>query len=262
MKIKSLSLLNLFTFALVLAVNAMANILPINGLTTGEVSDNYINLFTPAGFTFSIWGLIYTLLGIFVVYQLILSFKSQNTQFIEKIGYWFIISNLLNSLWIYTWHNLMISINLVIMLLLLISLIMVYQKLNIGNSKNNTKVKFLVHIPFSIYLGWISVATIANFSAFFVSFNWNGFGLSDTFWTVLVLIVAILLGGIFAVKNKDIFYTLVIIWAFIGILSKRLSVEVSYPIIIAVVSIGIGLLGLLVLYSVFKRRVYIFSDKI
>ncbi|MDW7668090.1 MAG: hypothetical protein SCJ93_04645 [Bacillota bacterium] len=257
MKTKTLSLLNLFTFALVLTVNALANILPINGMTTGDVSDNYINLFTPAGFTFSIWGLIYTLLGIFVVYQVVLNFKNYNSKFVEKIGYWFIISNLLNSLWIYTWHNLMISINLVIMLMLLISLIRVYLRLDIGNSRDDKNIKMLVHIPFSIYLGWISVATIANFSAFFVSFNWNGFGLSETFWTVLVLAVAILLGIIFTIRNKDIFYTLVVVWAFIGILSKRLSVEVSYPIIIGVVSAGIGLLGLLVLYSVFKKRVYI-----
>ncbi len=257
MKTKTLSLLNLFTFALVLTVNALANILPINGMTTGDVSDNYINLFTPAGFTFSIWGLIYTLLGIFVVYQVVLSFKNNNPKFVEKIGYWFIISNLLNSLWIYTWHNLLISINLVIMIMLLISLIMVYLRLDIGNSRDDKRIKMLVHIPFSIYLGWISVATIANFSAFFVRFNWNGFGLSETFWTVLVLAVAILLGIIFTIRNKDIFYTLVVVWAFIGILSKRLSVEVSYPIIIGFVSAGIGLLGLLVLYSVFKKRVYI-----
>ncbi len=257
MKTKTLSLLNFFTFALVLTVNALANILPINGMTTGDVSDNYINLFTPAGFTFSIWGLIYTLLGIFAIYQVVLNFKNNNPKFVEKIGYWFIISNLLNSLWIYTWHNLMISINLVIMLLLLISLIMIYLRLDIGNSGDDKKVKILVHIPFSIYLGWISVATIANFSAFFVSFNWNGFGLSETFWTVLVLVVAVLLGIIFTIRNKDIFYTLVVVWAFIGILSKRLAVDVSYPIIIGVVSVGIGLLGLLVLYSVFKKRVYI-----
>ncbi len=257
MKTKTLSILNLFTFALVLTVNALANILPINGLTTGDVSDNYINLFTPAGFTFSIWGLIYTLLGIFVVYQLILSFKNQRTHFVEKIGYWFIISNFLNSIWIYTWHNLMISINLIIMLLLLISLIIIYLRLDIGNSRDNKKVKMLVHIPFSIYLGWISVATIANFSAFFVSFNWNGFGLSETFWTVLVLVVAILLGIIFTIRNKDIFYTLVVVWAFIGILSKRLSVDITYPIIIGVVAAGIALLSLLVLYKTFKKDTYL-----
>jgi len=257
MKTKSLSLLNLFTFVLVLTVNAMANILPINGLTTGEVSDNYINLFTPAGFTFSIWGLIYTLLGIFVIYQLILSFKSKDAKVIKDIGYWFIISNILNSLWIFTWHNLLISINLTIMLLLLISLIMVYQKLDIGNSEEDRKTKLLIHVPFSIYLGWISVATIANFSAFFVSFNWDGFGLSETFWTVLVLAVAVILGIIFIFKNKDIFYPLVIIWAFIGILSKRLSAEVSYSIIIGAAYFGIGLLSLLVVYSIIKKKIYL-----
>src|SRR6056297_2949759 len=239
MKTKSLSLLNLFTFVLVLTVNAMANILPINGLTTGEVSDNYINLFTPAGFTFSIWGLIYTLLVIFVVYQVFLSFKNKNPEFVKNIGYWFVISNLLNSVWIYTWHNLMISINLVIMILLLISLIMVYQKLAIGKINENKKIKIIVHMPFSIYLGWISVATIANFSAFFVSINWNGFGLSETFWTVLVLAVAILLGIIFTIRNKDIFYALVVIWAFIGILSKRLTADITYTSIISTVLIGI-----------------------
>ena len=260
MKTKTLSLLNFFTFALVLTVNALANILPINGLTTGDVSDNYINLFTPAGFTFSIWGLIYTLLGIFVIYQLLLSFKEKNTQIVEKLGYCFIVSNILNSLWIYTWHNLMISINLIIMILLLISLIMVYQKLNIGKSSENKKTKIIVHIPFSIYLGWISVATIANFSAFFVSINWNGFGLSETFWTVLVLLVAVILGAIFTLKNQDIFYTLVVIWAFIGILSKRLTADITYTSIISTVLIGIIFLSILVLYKIVKKDIYLESN--
>jgi hypothetical protein len=259
MNTKGISILNLLTFVLVLIVNALANILPINGLTTGEVSDSYINLFTPAGFTFSIWGLIYTLLGIFVIYQLVLSYRNENTEFIEDIGYWFIISNLLNSIWIYTWHNLMISINLVIMLMLLISLIVIYQRLNIGHSRDDKNIKILVHMPFSIYLGWISVATIANFSAFFVSFNWNGLGLSETFWTVLVISVAILLGIIFTVKNKDIFYTLVVIWAFVGILSKRLSADISYTTIITTVIVGIGLLSLLVVYEIFKKNIYLHS---
>lgn len=259
MNTKGISILNFITFALVLTVNALANILPINGLTTGEVSDNYINLFTPAGFTFSIWGLIYTLLGIFVVYQLVLSFRNENSKFIEDIGYWFIISNILNSLWIYTWHNLMISINLVIMILLLVSLIMVYQRLDIGHSRDDKKIKMLVHVPFSIYLGWISVATIANFSAFFVSLNWNGFGLSETFWTVLVISVAILLGIIFTIKNKDVFYTLVVVWAFVGILSKRLSADISYTTIITTVIVGIGLLSLLVVYEIFKKNIYLHS---
>jgi hypothetical protein len=259
MNTKGISILNFITFALVLTVNALANILPINGLTTGEVSDNYINLFTPAGFTFSIWGLIYTLLGIFVVYQLVLSFRNENSKFIEDIGYWFIISNILNSLWIYTWHNLMISINLVIMILLLVSLIMVYQRLDIGHSRDDKKIKMLVHVPFSIYLGWISVATIANFSAFFVSLNWNGFGLSETFWTVLVISVAILLGIIFTIKNKDVFYTLVVVWAFVGILSKRLSADISYTTIITTVVVGIGLLSLLVVYQIFKKNIYLYS---
>jgi len=259
MNTKGMSILNFITFALVLTVNALANILPINGLTTGEVSDNYINLFTPAGFTFSIWGLIYTLLGIFVVYQLVLSFRNENSKFIEDIGYWFIISNILNSLWIYTWHNLMISISLVIMILLLVSLIMVYQRLDIGHSRDDKKIKMLVHVPFSIYLGWISVATIANFSAFFVSLNWNGFGLSETFWTVLVISVAILLGIIFTIKNKDIFYTLVVLWAFVGILSKRLSADISYTTIITTVVVGIGLLSLLVVYEIFKKNIYLHS---
>lgn len=259
MNTKGISILNFITFALVLTVNALANILPINGLTTGEVSDNYINLFTPAGFTFSIWVLIYTLLGIFVVYQLVLSFRNENSKFIEYIGYWFIISNILNSLWIYTWHNLMISINLVIMILLLVSLIMVYQRLDIGHSRDDKKIKMLVHVPFSIYLGWISVATIANFSAFFVSLNWNGFGLSETFWTVLVISVAILLGIIFTIKNKDIFYTLVVVWAFVGILSKRLSADISYTTIITAVIVGIGLLSLLVVYEIFKKNIYLHS---
>jgi hypothetical protein len=136
---------------------------------------------------------------------------------------------------------------------------MVYQRLDIGHSRDDKKIKMLVHVPFSIYLGWISVATIANFSAFFVSLNWNGFGLSETFWTVLVISVAILLGIIFTIKNKDVFYTLVVVWAFVGILSKRLSADISYTTIITTVVVGIGLLSLLVVYQIFKKNIYLYS---
>jgi hypothetical protein len=136
---------------------------------------------------------------------------------------------------------------------------MVYQRLDIGHSRDDKKIKMLVHVPFSIYLGWISVATIANFSAFFVSLNWNGFGLSETFWTVLVISVAILLGIIFTIKNKDVFYTLVVVWAFVGILSKRLSADISYTTIITTVVVGIGLLSLLVVYEIFKKNIYLHS---
>jgi hypothetical protein len=214
--------LNLAGFIAVLILNGLANALPINGKTTGDLSDLYPNLFVPAGFTFSIWGIIYLMLAIFVVYQLVRAFKDNNPEFIGKMGPWFLISCVANATWIVAWHYEQVLLSLGIMLVILVSLIMIYLKLQIGKSTASNPEKYLVHLPFSIYLGWISVATVANVTTLGVDTGWGGFGISEPVWTIIVLIVAagLALGVIFT--RNDIFFPMVTLWAFWGILSKRM----------------------------------------
>ncbi|MFU8795859.1 MAG: tryptophan-rich sensory protein [Dehalococcoidia bacterium] len=220
-----LAILNLLGFLLTVVVNALANIIPINGITTGEVSDLYPSLFTPAGLTFSIWGLIYVLLGIFAVYQLLPSFRNdpQKSELIRRIGPFFLISCVANSGWIFAWHYQNIALSLVLMLVLLASLLAIYLRLGIGRAELSRAGRYLVHLPFSIYLGWITVATIANVTALLVDLNWGAFGLGEQFWAAAVIIVGTVIALSVMITRRDIYYCLVVDWAFLGILLQRMA---------------------------------------
>jgi len=212
---KIIRILNLVSLLATITVNALANILPINNLQTGAVSDSFGALFTPAGYVFAIWGVIYLTLAVFAVYQ-VLPAQKDNAR-LDRVGIWFILANLFNGGWIFAWHYLQFPLSMLLMLGLLVSLLVIYLRLGIGTSKSALNERWLVDMPFSIYLGWISVATIANASVVLLDLNWDGFGLSETIWTVIVLVVGVILGLIMTLKRSEVFYTLVLIWAFIGI---------------------------------------------
>ena len=212
-----LKLLNLSAFLATIAVNSLANALPINGRTTGQLSDLYPNLFVPAGLTFSIWGVIYLLLAAFTIYQLVIP-NRQATAFLERIGYLFVLASAANIGWIFLWHYQRVSASLAAMLILLASLLALYVRLGIGVTASSWKERILLQLPFSIYLGWITVATIANVTALLVNIGWNRFGASQELWTVVVLIVAALITVAVLLTRNDLFYALVILWAFFGIL--------------------------------------------
>lgn len=254
----SLSILNLLGFVGTVVVNALANILPINNRTTGELSDLYPNLFVPAGLTFAIWGLIYVLLAIFVTYQLIPSIRrdAQKVYFVQRIGPLFFISSLANIGWIFAWHYEMVSLSLVMMLILLGCLIAIYLRLNIGKSEATKAEKYAVHLPFSVYLGWITIATIANVTALLVNINWNTWGLSEQFWAVAVIIVGIVIALSVLFTRKDIYYCLVVDWALLGILLKRLSVTMADRSVEVVTIVGLVLITAGVIAQLIRKKVY------
>lgn len=205
-------------------VNGLANALPINGMTTGDISGKYSNLFAPAAIAFSIWGLIYLLLAAYILYQFGLFQKDKKVdknKLFNKIGIYFIVSSLANISWIFSWHYNIIWLSVIFMLLLLFCLIKIADILK--QEKFSLRDKFFIQVPFSVYFGWITVATIANITTFLVSIKWNGFGISDSFWTVLILIIGATIGIIRMLKDKNIIYGLVFIWAYIGILIKHTS---------------------------------------
>lgn len=201
-------------------VNILSVSLPLNNMTTGEISNNINSLFTPAPYTFMIWGLIYLLLLGFVIYGLLPSQKSNTS--IDSIGLAFFISTILNSLWLFAWHYEKPWLSLIIMLLLLVTLIKIYNRINDNNSCDVDKCdKLFINIPFSIYLAWISIATIANVSAVLKATGWNGLGLSETIWTVAVLIFALILALYVASVNNDLAFLLTVAWALFGILVRH-----------------------------------------
>ncbi|UCG54751.1 MAG: tryptophan-rich sensory protein [Dehalococcoidia bacterium] len=254
-----LSILNLLGFLGTVVVNGLAVALPINNKTTAYLSELYPNLFTPAGLTFSIWGLIYVLLAIFAIYQLIPSVRrdAQKVDFVQKIGPLFFISSLANIGWIFAWHYEMVSLSLVLMLILFGSLLAIYLRLNIGKSEAPKTEKYLVHLPFSVYLGWITIATIANATALLVNINWNAWGLGEQFWAVVVIIVGIAIALSVLFTRKDIFYCLVVDWALLGILIKRLSVTTvpDQRVVVATI-VGLVLVSGGVIAQLIRKKVY------
>jgi hypothetical protein len=232
---KTLQLLqvgNITAVILTIIVNGLANVLPIGGKNTGELSDNIPNLFVPAGITFAIWGVIYVLIIIFAIYLAKDLFKKEKTTktFLEKISFFFILASLANIIWIFLWHYEQILLSLLAMLLLFFALLIIYLKLNIGIEKASMKEKLFIHVPISVYLGWITVATIANVTAVLVTIDWDGFGISEEIWTMLVIIVAAIITILMIVKRKDCAYAAVIIWALIGIYIKRIADDPIYGV--------------------------------
>ena len=238
----------LLTYLGMIIVNALANILPINGISTGEISDSYPNLFAPAGLTFSIWGLIYILLGAYTIYQF-----TKKSDLINKINKYFILTSVINILWIFSWHYQLIFISVILMIILLISLI------KIANIINEEKLKYeqniYISLPFTIYFGWITVATIANITIFLVSINWNGFGISNDIWTIIILLIGTLIGILRLFKDKRIAYAFVFIWAYIGIIIKHLNFfNNQYPIIIGTAIFCIILFIISIFYTLKNDR--------
>jgi hypothetical protein len=254
-----LAIANLIGFVIVVVVNALATTIPLGGMNTGQLSDLYPNVFVPAGLTFSIWGIIYILLGIYVVYSLVFSSRKYEpgNGFMEKVGILFVITCVANAGWIFSWQYRVLPLSLVCMVVLLVVLILIYNRLNVGRSSAGGSEKYMVHLPISIYLGWISIATIANVTALLVYYKWNRFGIEEQVWAIIMIAVGILLGLLFLFYRKDIFYTLVIDWAVLGILLKRMAVDrgATQGIIITSI-IGLCVLTVGTVVQIARGKVY------
>lgn len=246
---------NTLGLILVLAVNALANILPINGFNTGEISDMYPNLFTPSGVTFSIWGVIYIFLILFVLYNQPWIGKKSDKKIVENIRWYFLLSCLLNGGWIVLWHYLYIEWSFVVMVALLLVLLRIFYIVhrNIYSDPNN---QLFVQIPFSIYTGWITVATIANATALLVHVQWNGFGWDQSLWTLVMMIVATALMGTVVWRFRDGVYGLVLIWTLAGIGWKHVDVYAwAYPqVVIGAVACGIMMVVIIGVVALNERK--------
>jgi len=238
---------NIVAFIATLIINYQAVNLPIGGMTTGQLSDLYPNLFTPAPITFSIRGLIYLALLGFVIRQMV-DFSKKNSLWITKnVGIRFILASVANIAWIFARHYQQVFLSLLILIFFLVTMIMIAKRVKLWEKLWTRKEKLLVQIPFSIYLWWISVATIANAAAWLVHIQRAMRGMSPIFRTILVIIVATLLALMALWKKYNIIFALVVVRAFIGIIIKTLSAEIIYGQIIrvlgaciAVITAGIG----------------------
>lgn len=239
----ALPILNLLAFLFTLFVNYLSYALPLNGKDTGAVSEQYPNLFVPAGLTFSIWSLIYLGLLAFSLWQLAAPAdrvgNAPASVAVRALGGLFIASCLLNSAWLFAWHYDLIGLSVVLMLLLLSTLIAITRRV-FGWLPNLQPYRWLLRAPFGLYLGWISIATIANITAWLVHLRWDGFGLSPVSWTIVVILIGLIitLGAVRTYNN--VFYGLAVAWAFLGIVLKR-SQEVE-PSSLILLTAGISAL--------------------
>ena len=163
--------LNVLLVLATLVVNILADALPINGLNTGAISDRFHVYFVPAGYVFAIWGLIYIGLITYGIYQA-LPAQRENPR-LRSVDGFFALASLANIAWLFLWHYEQFVGTLAAMLVLLASLIAIYLRLGIGETQVSRSETWLVRVPFSIYLGWITVATIANVKEVLYSLKWN-----------------------------------------------------------------------------------------
>jgi hypothetical protein len=246
-------------FVGVIAVNALANILPINGYNTGQVSAFYPNTFVPAGFTFSIWGVIYLLLFSYTIGFTYYTLKQEQFPkafaFIERIHIYFLLTCVFNMSWILAWHYLQIELSVLIMLLFLITLIQLFLKSTTMANALTTTQKFILQTPFIVYLGWISVATIANITALLVSYKWIALSIAPVYWSAAMILIAILLAVLMLKKFQAIAFALVVAWALWGIYNAQ---GPAAPILARITAGGIGLLMTASLFTFINNR----KDKI
>lgn len=230
-----------------IVINLLANVVPYNGQTSGAVSDQYKTYFTPAGYVFSIWTVIYVGILAYAIYQA--RYPEGATPLFRAIGAFHIGGCLANCTWLFLWHWEWLGTSVLVILLLLASLIALYTRLAQAGWEYGPPTRgqtWCVFVPFSIYLGWVSVATVANISVYLLASQWDGWGIAPQLWAVILLVIASGLGGYFGYVRRNLAYALVIVWALIGIgVEQGPTALVAYPAFgLAAVILLVALLGL------------------
>ncbi len=241
-------LANVLSVGLALVVNILASTLPLNGQNTGEISDRFQVFFVPAGYVFAIWGVIYIGWIAFAIYQARPS-QRENPR-LRRLGYAFALSGLFNAGWLFCWHYNYFGLSVLVMLALLALLIVSYLRLDVGNVPVGAAEKWSVDIPFSTYLGWITVATVANISDYLYLVQWNGFGIAPQVWAVIMIVIASLLGALMTVLRRDSAYVFVLAWSFVGIAVKQAAAPLVANTAWAAAILMVGL----AIFSIVQRR--------
>ena len=236
------------TILATLVVNGLANALPLNGLNTGQISDRFKVYFVPAGYVFAIWGLIYLGLIAFAIFQALPS-QRENPR-LRATGWWISLGGLANSAWIFFWHYEQFPLTLIVMLGLLGTLIVTYVRLGIGKTAVPAAETWAVRLPFSIYLGWITVATVANVTSLLDYLKWDRFGVAPEIWMVIILVAVLVIAALMNFTYRDIAYTGVILWALAGISVKHAAI----PAVAMPTWITFGLVVLTLVMAFFARR--------
>ncbi|WP_299124104.1 tryptophan-rich sensory protein [uncultured Winogradskyella sp.] len=249
---KTLQIGNGLALGSTIFINYLSNTGVMNNTTIGEVSDSYRSLFTPAGYTFAIWGIIYLLLFAFAIYQgRSLFVKVKNDDFVLKTGWWFILSCVFNSLWVFAWIYEHTDWSCVFIFLLFFSLLKIVWNNRMELDDERFPVVAFVWWPFVIYSGWVAVASIANVSTYLIKIEWKGFGLSEITWTILMIGIAVVINVAITWKRNMREFALVGAWAFVGIANANKGINDA---IAAIAFVSAGLLLFSAAIHGFKNR--------
>lgn len=233
-------------------VNYLSNALPINGRTPSEISDSFPVRFTPAGYVFSIWSVIYLGLIAYAIYQ---ALPNQRTNPRLRAIFWpFLLSCLANSSWLFAWHYGLYPLSVLIIFALLGSLIFLYARLYPSFSFAAPSERWTTHIPFRIYLGWVTVATIANTTIMLYHLGWQGAPLGADDWAAFLIFAASLIGFFFALRLRDVAYTLVLAWAFAGIYVEQSDAPVTAYTALTMTGLMVGAALLALLFGRRKQE--------
>lgn len=230
-----------------IAINILANALPFNNRDTGSISDSFDVFFVPAGYVFSIWGVIYLGLIAYTIYQLLPAQRDNAT--LSAIAPWYLLSAAANSAWLFAWHYLQFELSVAIILVLTLSLIQIYRILA-SAEPHSRGMRWAVALPFGIYLAWACVAPIANITATLSLYTQNPLGIGPAIWAVIMLAVTTLLGLAFSVRRADIGFVAVFIWALVGIGIEQMDT----PVVMWSAYVGAALLALSLVVEVPRRR--------
>lgn len=260
-RIKAIAIFNAVSFLIQIIFSYLAQSGNLSAETVSTISSKYETLVTPAGMTFGIWGIIYTALAIMCLYHIVMAYKHDLTSpanhEIIKMGWWFVIVNVSAAAWLVAWTRDLILLSLVLMLIQLIGLIALHIRLTIYSTTKAASVKVATEFPLAIYLGWISMATIANTSSFLVSQGWDGLGLPGYQWAVIIIIVAVLLAAWIILFRRNIYFGFVAAWFLFGLIKKRNEAggENNETIIVAA-WIGLGLIVALSIFQLVRNITY------
>ncbi len=236
-------------YVVTVGVNWLANALPLNGVTTGQVSAQYPVLFTPAPYVFVIWGLIYLLVGAFAVYQALPA--RRHDERLGRVAWPFVLAAVCNVAWVFAWHYGYIAVTQLAMVGLLACLMFIYLRLDIALAPFDGVERWVLHLPFSMYLGWITVATVANGAVTLLDAGWNGGPVGPVPWTLAMMVVAALIGLAVTFTRRDGVFPLVLTWAFVGIWVARRGDAT----LLAVTALGLAVvLAAVAVWALWRRR--------
>ncbi|PSL42493.1 hypothetical protein CLV51_11221 [Chitinophaga niastensis] len=256
---KNRSVFNALAYIIMIVANALSFLLPINGKKTNEISEEYPHLFAPARITFSIWTIIYLALLAFIIYQLWLAFSNKApgilANFMLRMKDWFLISSVANACWLFAWHYDLIPLSVAIMFILLLSLLAIHINFGIATTPATLPEKIFINFPFSLYLGWISITTIANIATLLVYAGWKASIHTQIIYTILMVGISTLLSVGMILLRNNITFALVSVWAFYGILIKRKAADVlEENAIIHSCIIAIGVIAVTISWQLYRKQ--------